>query len=367
MTVALLVVSVMPVVFAAGIGTGLGGDIGVEEMVPIVWQCGDRVLSDDEQQPWRVTDLDAELFERSSNYIFEGERYEVDVVVFDKNKIDTVDVELVLEQYGDDITINCVEESNDSLYDCNARIDEEQITEWDSDTMQSYQCSITILDSEHMQGDAWMTVRACDNEAQGGECGEYDEISPWFVNPIIELGVDGDLVFEDVRPGTASYSTISVENEAEGGVLLDMFITGKNWPAADTDLGRCDDGGTLVNYLPLSAFRYYAEAGAFSTRDDDQTDSSYSSVTRNRDAEGYVNINQQLNAGFEEAMFDDAEIIQAGEPAVEIGASGYGYRANVLSPGEVMGITLRLMLPEPCYGEFESQEDGSIFIWAEAI
>ena len=276
-----------------------------------------------------------------------------------------VDVELVLEQDGDDITINCVEISHfEGFDDCNARIDEESITEYNKDTMQAYQCGITILDSEHMQGDVWMTVRACDNEAQGGECGEYDEIQPWFVNPIIELGLDGSLDFEDVRPGTASYSTISVENEAEGGVLLDMFITGKNWPAADTDLGRCSDGGTLVNYLPLSAFRYYAEAGAYSTRDDLEHDLGlYSSVTRNVDAEGYVNINQQLNAGFEEAMFNDAEIIQ--EAAINGG--DLGYMANVLSPGEVMGITFRLMMPEPCYGQFESEEDGSIFIWAEAI
>jgi len=393
---AILTLSVMPMIMAAGIGEGFGGIIGVEEFAPIVWQCDDRVLTDDYYQPWRVTQcfdsctdqcepefcgdqcgecvedcqIDcAKLWERTGNYLFEGEKYQIDVVVFDKNKIDTVDTQLILND--GEYTINCVESEIDCFADCNARIDEETIDEFDEETMQGYTCTLTVLDSEHMPNDKYdLTVEACDNDAQGSQCGTYDEVTPVWINPEISLKVTGGLDFEDVRPGTSSYSQIILESEAEGGVALDMFITGKNWPAADGDMGRCYDPytGELENYLSLGAFSYYAENGAYSTRDDWEVDSDYGLVMRQKDTEGYLNIDYQMEAGFTTEMFDDAEIIQAGGYVIDTpGPGGEGYKANVLNPGSVMALTMRLDLPEPCYGEFESQEDGSLFIWAEAI
>jgi hypothetical protein len=256
--------------------------------------------------------------------------------------------------------------------------------------MKYYECSITILDSENMYGKYWLTVLADD----GVNSGVYDEMTPLWINPIITLSIDGSLNFENIRPGTSSYSQVSITNEAQGGVALDMFITGKDWPSTTPgNLGRCalnteilksvsDGEGTeeLVDYIPLNAFRYYAENGAFTTRYDEERDGgdglsapfdtvNYdTAVDRDSDDEGYVTINKQINAGFEEAMFDDAEIIQVGGPVVETpNGKEYGYRANVLNSGSLMALTFRLNLPESCYGEFESPESGSIFIWGEAI
>ena len=390
---AILVLSVMPVVFAAGTGSSVGGSIGVEEFEPMVYQCGNRVLIDDDVQPWRITNIGETMVERNQQYLFDGERYQVDVLVFDKNKIQDDMVDLVLEgeercvstcnidstcqticETFDDKTINCVETNldTDQFADCNARIGEEQIAGFDSNTMQAYTCTIDVLDSENMYGLYTLKVRAVSGltDAEGA----YDEIARWFMNPVISLSVDGygDLDFNNVRPGTSSYSAVLLENTAEGGVLLDMFITGNNWDAvADNNgnLGRCWDGTQYVNYLPLSAFSYYAENGAFSTREDGQVDDNNydSSITRTVDAEGYVNIHRQLNAGFEEAMFDEAEIIQAN--AIAIGSGKNAYLANLLYPGSAgMSVTMRLNLPEPCYGEYASNsEEGSIFFWAEAV
>ncbi|MFH1787193.1 MAG: hypothetical protein ABH811_00150 [archaeon] len=385
--IALLTLSAMPIVMAAGIGEGFGGEIIVEDFEPVVWQCDNRFMTDDNVQPWRLTHEDDWLYERSGNYLFEGEKYSVDVVVWDKNKIQDVVVDLILgdEPGYDDYTLNCVPwdvvdggclrgtqgcdyHSKIHFDSCNARIDEEVIDKFDDTTMEGFRCSITALDSEHMAGLYWLTVQADD----GNEVGVYDEMTPLWINPVIELDVDGSLDFSDIRPGTSSYSQVVLENIAEGGVALDMFITGKDWPATDTDMGRCMrlDGegaetGELVNYLSLGAFRYYAENGAFSTRMDNDVDNDDydSSIDRDHDTEGYVNIHKQLNAGFEEAMFDEAEILQAGGTVVGL----KGYRANVLYPGNIMALTFRLDLPEPCYGGFESSEQGSIFVWAEAI
>jgi len=463
----LLVIGVMPFVAPAGVGGNLGGGVIVEDFEPIVWQCGERVLLDDEIQPWRISGAGSEqvcvewsyscneslswpgerecaidsncglypdlccadhpnllgcyetdtclnyntvatdreeLIERNQQYLFEGERYEVEVVAFDKNKIDVVDLNLILSSedecsyscvynattqecyedetcspYFDDVEINCQELGSPTNFDsCNARIGEETIDVFDSQTMKAYKCTIDMLDSEHMYGIFTMGVSAYSSLTDLE--GEYDEVARWFVNPIISLSVDGDLDFETndggaVRPGTSSYSNVFLENTAEGGVLLDMFITGKDWPSADSDpLARCWDGTQFVNYLPLSAFSYYTENGAYSTRDDLGNDNGYSSVVRTpagTDSEGYVNINKQINAGFEEAMFDDAEIIQAN--AIDISSEPTAianniYFANLLYPGSVgMSLTFRLDLPEPCYGEFESGLDGSIFFWGEAI
>ena len=318
MAMALLVMAVVPGVLAAGVGSGLGGGIVVEEFKPIVWQCGGRILWDEEIQPWRVSNDGQVLFERANSYLFEGEEYQIDAVVFDKNKIQDVVVDLFLESYdGDDLEINCIPVGEDDVNfsKCNARIGEETISQFEPATMQAYTCLIAVADSEVMYGEYSMYVQADD----GVEIGVYDELADWFMNPIISLDTgDAALDFEDVRPGTASYDTLQLRNEAEGGVLLDMFIAGKNWYSLDDggNLGRCDDGtgtGNLVNYLPLSAFTYYAENGAYSTRQDLGNDDGYSSVVRNAtDSEGYININYQINDGFDEDMFDDAEIIQAG-------------------------------------------------------
>jgi len=457
------ILGVMPVVFASGIGVGFGGGVQVEDFGPYIFQCGDRVLVDDVVQPWRIqgngscveyvqnyscnasliypadrdcwTDAtcsgspgtccwenstlkgcyaydtticlrqDNSLFERNQQYLFDGERYEVDVLVFDKNKIDDVTVDLVMEGATicicindsgscvlncttyDDFSGNCYKDNVD-FDKCNVRIGEETPNETALNGMiQGYRCFFDVLDSQTMYGLATMSVFA-ENGLTLND-GTYAEVARWFLNPIISLNVEGNLIFETlagdpVRPGTAAYSTVYVENKAEGGVLLDMFITGKNWPSANTNpLARCYEPSTtnLVNYLPLEVFSYYTENGAYDTRGDlENDDNTYSAlVQRNVDTEGYVNIHRHINTGFEEAMFDEAEILQAN--AVEILGDSIGnddwicdntekciYHANLLysnSPG--MSITFKLELPEPCYGDFESPSGGGFFIWGEAI
>ena len=53
--VIVLLLTAMPIVIAAGTGGSTGGTIGVEEFEPLVFQCGNRVLIDDDVQPWRIT------------------------------------------------------------------------------------------------------------------------------------------------------------------------------------------------------------------------------------------------------------------------------------------------------------------------
>jgi len=201
----------------------------------------------------------------------------------------------------------------------------------------------------------------------------YDKISGEATYAFDLDNIPNMLICKFLASPRAHAKIISIDSsnaESLSGVVA--VVTGKDWPAADTDLGRCAyvgmDGvgtGQLVNFLPLGAFRYYSENGAFSTRMDADIDNGAYNGKDDRDCdeEGYCNIHKQLNAGFEEAMFDEAEIIQAGGPVI----ADFGYRANVLYPGSTIALTFRLDLPEPCYGNFETSDGGSIFIWAEAI
>lgn len=365
----LLLMTILPIVSAAGGFAGIGGSVGVEDFAPIVWQCGDRVVWDEEIQPWRTSGDNQELFERTSNYIFTGETYQVDVVVFDKNKIQDVVVDLILDSNlatpGAEISANCIPASNPSntaFRECGAKIDEEVINTFDSSTMKAYTCKIDV---PSVSGEYWVSVQA----ERGSQQGSVDEFAKWYLNPAISLSVEGSVNFgNNVRPGTTATSpSVQVKSTSQGGVLLDMFITGKDWYPTGSNLGRCWDEttGQLVNFLPLSAFSYYAEQGAYSTRDEvTPQDNGYSSVVRNVDSEGYVNINRLINEGFEEKMFDDAEIIQAGNPVY----GALGYNANTISSGTTgISMTFKLDLPEPCYGNYQAPSGGAFIIWAEAI
>lgn len=374
-TMALLVLSVVPSIFAVSVGTGIGVDIETEDFPPIVWMCDERVVVDDNVEPGRwngdiVYDEDGnpkgfELLERLNNYAFEGEKIEWTVLVMDKNGIEKVtDVFATIgdvQGEGNDIEVNCQRTSGPSNIpkSCNARILEENITKFDADTMGYYECTLTVETPESMYGEYWVTVEAIDFD---GLPGTMDENEFWFFNPVIALSIDGDLAFENVRPGALSYSdTLLVGNDADdsSGVLLDMFITGTDFYDSSSSGAMCP----TTNQLSLSNFRYFATNGAYSTSGDAEVDLvAGDTVQRNVDGEGYVNIEYGIGFNNPYPFYDNAEILQAG--IAPIGSDGTYYHANLLAPGAEMAVTFKLGLPEPCNGDFDT---GSIFFWGEAV
>jgi len=372
LAMALLVLSVIPAVFATSIGTGIGVDIVTEDFAPLVWMCDHRVVLDDAVQWGRVSKDDQGMLERGNNYAFEGEQIGWKVLVMDKNGVEKIEDVFAtigdVQGEGNDIEVNCQESNYEKILDsCNARIGEEYIDRFDDDTMQYYWCTLTVETQESMYGEYWITVEALDLD---GLSGTMDENEYWFLNPNIALTIDGDLVFEDVRPGTDSYSdTLLVGNDADdgSGVLLDMFISGTDFYDSSSSGAMCP----TTNQLELDNFRYFATSGAYSTATDAETDSSdpkpinegiYDvSTDRNRDSEGYVNI--QHGDHFDRSMYYEAEIMQSGFQTEGPGPAGY-YRGNTLAPGAEMALTFKLDLPEPCNGDFDT---GSIYFWGEAI
>lgn len=355
---AALVISVVPGVFATNVGGNVNVNIETEQFKPLVWLCDDRVVYDDAVEPGRMTGQDDEMLERINSYAFEGEQVHWLALVMDKNGIDKVmDVYATVgpsQGEGNDIEVNCQRvgyQGTEMFESCNARILEEQV-QWNEDLMDFYDCTLTVETSDSMYGKYWVTVEAEDYD---GLLGTMAENEYWFFNPIIALSIEGDMTFENVRPGTSAYSrTLLVGNDADAGsgVMMDMFISGTDFYDSSSSGAMCPTS----NVLRLENFRYFATNGAYSTRTDAQVNSD-GTVVRNRDIEGYVNIEYGNAFNNPRPFYNDAEILQA-QPV------GPYWTANLLAPGAEMAITFKLNLPEPCNGDFDT---GSIYFWGEAV
>lgn len=369
----------MPGVLANSVGGSLTPEITPEQFEPKVYMCDNRVVYDDATEPGRIS-LDGEnLVERINNYAFEGEQVMWKVLVFDKNGIEKiVDVFMTVgptQGPGNDIEANCqfVPTADNTPIDttCNAQIHEEELEVFDADTMGYYDCLFTVETPLSMYGEHWVTVEAIDLDGLSGTMAENEY---WFFNPIIALSIDGDLFFDEVLPGSSSYSsTLLVGNDADegSGVTLDMFISGTDFYDSASSAAACPitnqlllgDGDSICDVseefsiVPNSdttdPFCYFATSGAYSTIDDLRSD-----------GEGYVGINYGIGFNDPNPFYgafngdgDGYEIIQG----LQVGPY---FPANTLTPGAEHAVTFRLNLPEPCNGNFDS---GAIYFWGEAV
>jgi hypothetical protein len=360
LVVALAVLSVVPGALAVSVGSGVTPDITTEDFEPRVWMCDHRAVYDDATEPGRFSDDGELLLERINNYAFEGEQISWKVLVFDKNGIEKVkDVYGTIgssQGAGNDIEVNChldkiVREGDDPYESCNARILEEHLEDFSENVAAYYTCTLTVETIDSMYGEYWVTVEAEDLD---GLMGTMDENEFWFFNPVIALSIDGDMTFEDVRPGTETYSsTLLLGNDADegSGVMLDMFISGTDFYDSSSSGAKCP----TTNQLSLEQFRYFATNGAYSTIGDDEFDPV--DGDRDRDAEGYVNIEYGIGFNNPAPFYNNAEILQDQKV-------GPYYAANLLAPGAEMALTFKLDLPEPCNGDFDT---GSIYFWGEAV
>lgn len=352
-----MVFAIIPVT-AVDIGTGIGVNIETEKFKPLVWMCDHRIVYDDNVELGRICTPDdpCELRERIENYAFEGEQIHWEVLIMDKNGIEKVKDTFITvgssQGIGNDIEANCklhhVLVQGETIGPlCNARIQEEWLTTATANTMAYYDCTLTVETPESMHGEYWVTVEVEDLD---GLSSTMDENEFWFFNPEIGLAIDGQLSFDEVRPGSFAYSeTITVGNDAESdsegysGVLLDMFITGTDFYDSSSSGAKCPD----TNQLALTQFDYYATNGAYGSQLDPRAAG---------DDEKYAPI--CYGDKFQTSMYDECEIIQG--PKL---TGGY-YAGNVLSPGAEISMTFRLDLPEPCNGDFDT---GQLFFWGEAV
>lgn len=357
---AMAMILVMPAVIAVDVGSGIGISVTTQKFAPKVWLCSDRTVMDDPtENGYNVLSLS----ERKHNYAFEGESIHWTVLVMDKNKIEEVnDVVGTIGQSqgaGNDVEVECKRMAGDIGYgnpydNCKAMIYEEHLTTFDQATMAYYDCRLTVETPASMHGEYFLTVEAKDNTGLSGTMAENEY---WFLNPTIALSVDGNLAFEEVMPGTDSYSnTILVGNDAEAGsgVILDMFISGTDFYDPTSSGARCSDN---TNKLALGAFRYFVTNGAY-----DSLDAAVIATT-GVDQWGYIAIpySTEISGSKKIMRFNDDK--RGAAPSSSVVDTDWN-NGNALSPGSEMALTFRLSMPEPCVGDFS---EGQIYFWGEAI
>ena len=409
---AMLVLSMLQ--FAAadtpGAGAGVGINVDPVDFEPLIWMDEDsRIVR---RNP---ADGNGKAIERVNNYAFEGEQVEWDVLVMDKNGIEKIsDVYVTVgstQGTGNDIEANCdlsslnLDDRNsngipDQLERFNPRIGEEQITEFDSDTMAVYTCTLTVETPESMYGEFWVVAEVEDLD---GNLATFDENEFWFLNPVIALAIDGDIDFGEVLPGSMAYSdTLTITNDADdgSGVLLDMQISGTDFYDPSSSGAKCpttnrlklNNGGSAPVYdnegitPPAIAYARGDQSNCDSNNPGDQDNDdlgvegldgvtgvdnlcyfatngaygTYNDVTR-RDDEGYVGISYATS---DDDNRDPIITSTSGADLIFLSAFKPYFAGNVLTPGADISITFRLLLPEPCNGGFS---DGQIFFWGEAI
>jgi len=338
---AVLMLSVMPGIIAVNVGQGITPDINTEDFEPLVWMCA-RHVSDDLVEP--------QLYDapRFNNYAFTGESVTWKVLVMDKNGKEKIsDVYATIgdvQGEGNDIEVNCVRTSEQVSphENCEATIGQYDV-QWNADLMAVYVCTLTV--EPEWYGEYWITVEA---EDMDGLMGTMANNEYWYMNPVIALSIDGDLTFDEVRPGSrATSSTLLVGNDADdgSGVLLDMYISGTDFYDSDSSGAMCP----TTNQLSLNRFTYDVVNGQFliedlAIRHGDRIDQAGKIVDHDPDAMIVDSLVGSQNFG---------RIFGEGGPSV-----------NFLAPGAELALTFQLDLPEPCNGDFDT---GSIYFWGEAI
>ncbi len=362
---ALAMILVMPAVLATDVGSGIGISVTTQKFAPKVWLCQDRVANDDctengNNDLGKNCSTSLDLSERKHNYAFEGESIYWKVLVMDKNKIEEVN-EVVgtigqSQGVGNDVEVECKRTTDDDnpYTACKAKLYEENLA-WNPNVMAYFDCRLTVETPASMHGEYFITVEAKDNTGLSGTMAENEY---WFLNPTIALSVDGNLAFEDVMPGTDAYSnTILVGNDAEAGsgVILDMFISGTDFYDPTSSGARCSDN---TNKLALREFRYFVTNGAFAS-----LDAAVKATVTDVDNWGYTTIPYSTEiSGSKKIMRFDA-LVRGAAPSSTLLDTDWN-KGNALSPGSEMAITFRLVMPEPCVGDFS---EGQIYFWGEAI
>lgn len=383
LVVAMLLIAVVPLVAALppAAGGGIGISIDVNSDPPKVYMDPLTRVLYTEPEDGRVV-----LADRVANYAFMGEQLQWQVLVYDKNGVETIGpVSVVLTDEQVDCQTDCIGEGCED-YECtdgtcicaDSSIDlcgfdaaesiEVQCIEnlgrtgidpvdplddegdpilWDSLTMRWYTCTLTVEDWE---GEYWVVAVAQDDTCLWGS---FDENEYWYFNPAIQLTIsDSELLFDNISPGERDYSqTILVTNDAApgSGVQLRAGISGFNLFDSSPSNAMCPNS----NELALTNFGYYATLGSYDTCLNIGADSECYDIIAYEDGS---------DAGMNPAIGPDGDLYGR-EWIIE---SNQG----VLPEGGDIAITFRLDMPKPCQGNFDAGMGPNgefVMFWAEAM
>ncbi len=372
----ILLINFINFIYATDTGIGIGSGINIDpnnlptgHVTPFVWMCDNRIVIDDYTENGYNG---LSLYERKNNYVFEGESLHWDILVMNLNG--AVNVSRVVgtigpeQGEGNDIKVECkriIKASNEIPDSCNANVLGYKLTTFYPEIMDYYDCGFTVETPASMHGKYFITIEAKDRD---GSSNIMDENEYFFLNPTIALsvydntGTNGGPGFKNLIPGRVSYSrTMNIENTAElgSGVMLDMFISGTDFSSSDK-LSFCPE----PKKLSLDKFRYYATNGAFSSKNNTDSDSEgYSLIPYSSDISGSKRIIRDKNCLSKYGYSNLADATRGASPSSTVVDADWNC-GNALSPGSDMALIFKVETPGLCQGNFN---EGNIYFWAEAI
>ncbi|MBI2499129.1 hypothetical protein HYV88_02710 [Candidatus Woesearchaeota archaeon] len=256
------------------------------------------------------------LIERDSNYIFESEKIRTKVFVRNPSgarNVYYVAITIgVTPGVGNDIETLCLLNRGET-----SDLDENIVFNPETDGW--YDCEFTIEPPDSMYGEYFITAEA--RILDGSSAIAENMNLYYFINPVISVSVDGDLVFDNVNEGESYLSgTILVGNDVDSGsgVPLKFYISGTDFYDYESSSAICPTS----NVLSLQNLKYSARIGGHST--------DFTSIPNS-------------------AQFDLNRI------TLLIGDIG-------VPPGGEANVVFKLNVPDVCIGNFNS---GSIYFWAK--
>ncbi len=273
------------------------------------------------------------LVNRQGNYAFEGELVAWEVLVWDRNGVE--DISSVGVSFGD--SPGTIDKEPEAGCDIISRTDPpgnygakdsegHNLVPFDPETMRWYRCVYTVEPATSIQGEKYFGVVVVDGS---GNAGIFDEEEYFYFNPVITIATKGaPFTFTNpdgsskIEPGQRVYSnTVIIKNAAsdDSGVMLDIRMDGTDFFDPDPSHAKCP----LSNILPLTSFAYYATSGSKTTKTNPGADSeAYDTIPY---ARGGISNTQKVI----ESLLGVPE-------------------------GGDIAVTLRLDVPRPCKGNFNS-------------
>ena len=356
----ILVLSMLPVVFAEEAEIGEGADIDVTEdcVPPIIYTDPTaRVWNPNDQTIYTATAYGIPIpnvygilgysVPSRQNYAFTGETLTYIVAVYDEDGEEDID-EVTLLVDGDEVG-SCAQLTEPIAPDAYINdhfnipydVDDEEYTFGVTDDLFNfYACTLIVQSGWTDQLE--VSVRATDGDLDVCAGSATTVESAWTdlinFNPELALALTGGPIeFGSVEPGSEAVSnTVYLENTAEegSGVVMDMYIAADDYfTDPDTPTAICPTGNGII----YSNFRYYATKG------------SLNSGLNN-------NVFPVLGETLPSCVADLDEFTPLPSDSGDIQDMCHIINwfpgGSLLTQGSEMSLTFKLSVPDPCEGHF---------------
>ncbi|MAG38199.1 hypothetical protein CMI45_02335 [Candidatus Pacearchaeota archaeon] len=358
---ALLVLSVLPLVIADGtdVDGGIDVDIG-HENPPVIckdntnrsWYPNDQTIKTaDYYGTPDTSSCSGQYFDvpLRGDYVFGGETVTYCVYAGDDDGDDNIeDVTL----FADGVAVgNCavvIANPNPATdlgsFDCNPA----DLTDLVSGDGNIYACTLTVQNG--WTGDKLITVKATDEEAHTAESNS-DMLT---TNPDLSVTLTGSVSFGTVEEGDeVTSNTVFLNNVGSNGVVMDMYIGSDDYftdPTTGTAV-CANDNGVTTNGIHHGQFSYYATKGSVDSGSNDNLFPGLGESTLPNDC--VANLDEYTNmTSYSGDIEDDCRIIN------------HALDTSLLTQGQSMSLTFQLNVPDTCEGSFS---DGSFHFTGRVV